>query len=820
MANKNTIAIELIVNDNGSVTIKQFGSEAEKSLGNVEKAGPRAAAGMDTLQKSFTDLAIKATAAWMAVNKAMEYAELGAKAEQAEESFRSVAQSVGESADSIIADMGRAAAGTVDDSDIMQKAIKGMLQGFSGDEMIHIMEAARVAARVTGEDVKTAYEKITDAISTNMPRALRQYGLIAKDEIALVNRAMAAGVEDINLYDIAMAHAALQAAKMGEMSANAAEGVQRFHATINDVKESVGKLSISISTYMLAGMYGLDAAVVNAAAGLAKYTFQTDTHNKLVGLANDLTKQRNALLGIQTEEEKKAAAEAAKSAKENIAAAEEKLKAEREKLKAIADQAEQTKALQKAYESLSAIMQKLDEDRLKFAGDGFAEILKKENITIAQMSKGLETYLATLESVYNTRIAGEKEIAAALERSGAKPAEQMKIQGELLKIEKEANEQRLAGWKQYFDALAAQHAKATDAMKTKTQELAAIEAKAADAKRVAVDDTVKLTEKLMIAQGKQANDAEIFYMKQAASEALLQQAKTQTGEAQIKTLEAYKASQMELTGEVVKYEKERDMWSTGYVTKQKTIQTAEQSIVDVTKNVAEANLLIKQNIDAAADAKKREIETVKDWEAKLKTAMESAKKEMDDYTNKVIDLSRQISEMDKNIALTVDTAMAQAAVSGFKIMWDSIQSKTITLTVNTVNTVNGKEGGGGGNDGTGGNPGIPPTGGGYTEFAANGLAFDRGNVIPFASGGIFDRPTLFPMAKGFGLMGEAGTEAIMPLTRGSDGKLGVKASGGGALIDFHPTINIRGQNKSPEQIVDETIRIFRTKMRNLDARVN
>lgn len=46
------------------------------------------------------------------------------------------------------------------------------------------------------------------------------------------------------------------------------------------------------------------------------------------------------------------------------------------------------------------------------------------------------------------------------------------------------------------------------------------------------------------------------------------------------------------------------------------------------------------------------------------------------------------------------------------------------------------------------------------------------------SGSIVSRPTLFPFASGVGLMGEAGAEAILPLKRGSDGKLGVSAGGG------------------------------------------
>ena len=62
---------------------------------------------------------------------------------------------------------------------------------------------------------------------------------------------------------------------------------------------------------------------------------------------------------------------------------------------------------------------------------------------------------------------------------------------------------------------------------------------------------------------------------------------------------------------------------------------------------------------------------------------------------------------------------------------------------------------------------------------ANGNAFVDGKVEKYAYGGVVNKPTLFPMANGMGLMGEAGAEAILPLRRGSNGKLGVQSSGGG-----------------------------------------
>ncbi|QIE47568.1 phage tail tape measure protein [Pseudohalocynthiibacter aestuariivivens] len=67
--------------------------------------------------------------------------------------------------------------------------------------------------------------------------------------------------------------------------------------------------------------------------------------------------------------------------------------------------------------------------------------------------------------------------------------------------------------------------------------------------------------------------------------------------------------------------------------------------------------------------------------------------------------------------------------------------------------------------------------GGLLPFE-NGAAFSQGRVQPFANGGVVSGPVTFPMRGGTGLMGEAGPEAIMPLARGADGKLGVRGGGG------------------------------------------
>ena len=65
---------------------------------------------------------------------------------------------------------------------------------------------------------------------------------------------------------------------------------------------------------------------------------------------------------------------------------------------------------------------------------------------------------------------------------------------------------------------------------------------------------------------------------------------------------------------------------------------------------------------------------------------------------------------------------------------------------------------------------------------ANGNVYGQNGIVPFANGGIVTKPTVFPFKNGIGLMGEAGAEAILPLTR-RNGKLGVEGGGNNTVVN-------------------------------------
>ena len=109
-------------------------------------------------------------------------------------------------------------------------------------------------------------------------------------------------------------------------------------------------------------------------------------------------------------------------------------------------------------------------------------------------------------------------------------------------------------------------------------------------------------------------------------------------------------------------------------------------------------------------------------------------------------------------------------------------------------------------------------GGGETPFASGGV-FAGGLPVPFAAGGVISSPVSFPLGNGqTGIAGERGPEAIMPLTRGADGKLGIAGAGTGNAVNvtFHvSTPDVESFSRSETQIAALLARAVSQGQRNL-----
>lgn len=188
--------------------------------------------------------------------------------------------------------------------------------------------------------------------------------------------------------------------------------------------------------------------------------------------------------------------------------------------------------------------------------------------------------------------------------------------------------------------------------------------------------------------------------------------------------------------------------------------------------------------------------------------------EIEDMSASLMGASRQAGSLSKSVGSSLKTAFDGLIVDGDKLsdvmknLGRSVASKTFNSAVAPVTSAVG---------------GVVESGmkslvSSMLPFAKGG-AFSGGKVRAFANGGVVSGPTTFPMRGGTGLMGEAGPEAIMPLARGADGRLGVRSAGGGGpqvqVTMQVSTPDAEGFRKSKSQIAAQLSRAISRGQRNL-----
>lgn len=92
--------------------------------------------------------------------------------------FKNLAQSVGTSMDKIVTSLKRASNETLTLDEILDSATTALFKGLKPEQLEKLMETARIATRVTGHDLRSAFENLSHAVATNSERLARQEGII------------------------------------------------------------------------------------------------------------------------------------------------------------------------------------------------------------------------------------------------------------------------------------------------------------------------------------------------------------------------------------------------------------------------------------------------------------------------------------------------------------------------------------------------------------------------------------------------------------------------------------------------------------------
>lgn len=233
---------------------------------------------IEKIKKNWMAASVAIVAAIMAINKAVQYMELGAAAKRSEAAFRVIAENSGMAADDVIKNMQRATKNVINSSDMMQKAIKLISFDYTAEQIERFSNVIETAALISGTKMADAFNRLADSIASRMPRAMYEMGAVTRDQMDIVQRAISAGAESTVFFELAMANLELQQLRLQGTQEDTILQLERYRKNIVELKEETGKVFISIFNsaidavkLLAAGINGITGNVYNLISAYYKY---------------------------------------------------------------------------------------------------------------------------------------------------------------------------------------------------------------------------------------------------------------------------------------------------------------------------------------------------------------------------------------------------------------------------------------------------------------------------------------------------------------------------------------------------------------------
>ncbi len=313
------VKIEITAQDNASGVFKNIQSANSSALNQMSAETRNYTESSKSLVTSLKEHWVAASVAvygaWRLIQEGLDLAKLGAHAQQAEESFRTVVASYGEDADVLLSKMKEASRGLIDDSDLMQRAVKGLMSGADSSQLVTQLQYASYGARIAATSVADAYDIATNALSNQMLRGEKVVGLQGDLNKAFTEEAEKLGTVAGALNETTQTHAlfaqagedAIQKMKiMGPLTENAAEKFQKMQVQVTELKETIGKGLVVVLETVGALFYSVATGALYLAGAFATVGQGLDYIAGNLGGAEKLRDIANNLFGAAAETNKKA----------------------------------------------------------------------------------------------------------------------------------------------------------------------------------------------------------------------------------------------------------------------------------------------------------------------------------------------------------------------------------------------------------------------------------------------------------------------------------------------------------------------------------
>jgi lambda family phage tail tape measure protein len=241
---KADVQIILSAKDQASGVVKQFGSNAEKALRDIETSASRFNTTFDKLKQNWLGLAATAYAAKETMATSWNMIKAGADYEEQSGILDNLSQKYKTTANDIVESMRQASDGLIADADLMQVALGGIAKGLKPEQLTELASAAALLGDTAGKTATEALQDLTEALETGRTKGLKNYlgtTLDLKDSFGDLESKMTA-VEKANaMYAITMLeYSKAQAQQKSEVD-QAADGVERLEAKWKNLGTTISR---------------------------------------------------------------------------------------------------------------------------------------------------------------------------------------------------------------------------------------------------------------------------------------------------------------------------------------------------------------------------------------------------------------------------------------------------------------------------------------------------------------------------------------------------------------------------------------------------
>jgi hypothetical protein len=262
------VAIELWVDDQGTMHVREFKDQFNANLDEIEKKNQtitdRIKAGWNGIKSAWVEV----TAGLLALREAWGMMNMAAKAEQEKQAFSSMAASFGSDATKMIESLKQVSHGAVAEADLVRNAGTAMMMGLQPEAITAMMKIAAATAKQTGQDITKSFNDITLASARESKMILDNLGILidlekAYDDYAQANHTTAEALTDAQRKQAFM-NAALKEGgdliqKLGNQGKTKADELQALAATFANIKVAVGDAALVL--YDNKGFVGALAAI-------------------------------------------------------------------------------------------------------------------------------------------------------------------------------------------------------------------------------------------------------------------------------------------------------------------------------------------------------------------------------------------------------------------------------------------------------------------------------------------------------------------------------------------------------------------------------